>query len=550
MMRQRTSSSAIATATAAAILLLAAPACSAADGPDDTRPGTAPASAPRTPTAGQSRTPAAAPTPADSPPPPSRPPRAIPAVREFEPATGPGWRPTPGARVVTAAGAAGAGLADEARLLAGELDLGVAEGAAPGPGDIQLALAPKQPGGPESYTLTTRGGRVVISGPDQAGVFYGTRTLGQAVRADGFLGEGTVRDRPAKPQRGLHLDIARKSFTADWIEARVRELADLKLNQLALHFSDDQGFRIESTRHPEIVSTPHLTKAEVRRIVDLATRLHVTVIPEIDSPGHLGAVLRAHPALQLRDSQGRTVRGAVDISDPAAAKLVDELLREYLPLFPGRPWHLGADEYQALVYRNPEASFPQLAAAARQRYGAGATVGDLATGWLNDRAAVVAGAGRQPKAWNDGFFHGSKAAADPAIEVEYWTGKEIGARPPLDYLNAGRRLVNLNDEYLYYVLGQPNDFTYPTGRRIYREWTPLVLRGTAPVPARWADRILGARLAVWCDLAGAQTQAQVAAGIRLPLAALSQKVWDARTPTRTWTAFTALADELRRPPGP
>lgn len=72
-----------------------------------------------------------------------------------------------------------------------------------------------------------------------------------------------------------------------------------------------------------------------------------------------------------------------------------------------------------------------------------------------------------------------------------------------------------------------------------------MLRGTAAVPATYGDRILGARLAVWCDLAGAQTQAQVAAGIRLPLAALSQKLWDPRTPGLDWTSFKTLADRLQ-----
>lgn len=538
----------IATATVAALVSLAAvPGCTS---------GTAAPGDPRAPapistgastgvpagSAAPGTTPAAAPSPTPSQP-LSTAPRTVPAVREHVPARGPGWRPAPGARVVVPP-ADRAALADEGRLLAGELHIGYAESAAPGDGDVELALGAKGSGAPESYTLTVRDGRVRITGPDEAGVFYGTRTLKQEVSGGGSAPEGTVRDAPAKPQRGLNLDIARKYFTPGWIEDRLREMADLKLNQLGLHFSDDQAFRIESATHPEIVSTPHLTKAQVREITGLAARLHIAVVPEIDSPGHLGAVLRAHPGLQLRDVQGREVKGAVDIADPAAAKLVDELLREYLPLFPGGIWNLGADEYQALVYRDPQTSFPQLAAAARQRYGPTARVADLATGWLNDRAAVVRGAGRAPAAWNDGFFTGGAVQPARDIQVEYWTGKEIGARPPLEYLGEGRKVVNLNDEYLYYVLGQPNQFTYPTGRRIYEQWTPLVLRGTAAVPARYDGQVLGARLAVWCDLAGAQTPDQVAAGIRLPLAALSQKLWDSRTPALDWPAFKALADRL------
>ncbi|MFB8078337.1 glycoside hydrolase family 20 protein [Streptomyces sp. NPDC056013] len=468
-------------------------------------------------------------------------PRTVPAVRDHEAARGPGWKPAAPAGVVVAANSAG--LADEGRLLAGELGIPYRGTAAAGPGDVELALGGT--GARESYTLTVRDGRVRITGPDEAGVFYGTRTLKQSVKGTGAMPEGVVTDAPAKPQRGLNVDIARKFFTAGWIEDRLREMADLKLNQFGLHFSDDQGFRIASDSHPEIVSAQHLSKAEVRRILALAQSLHITVVPEIDSPGHLGAVLRAHPDLQLRNVQGVPRQGAIDISKPASAQIVDDLLREYSALFPGGWFHVGADEYQALTVRSPSASYPQLATAARQKYGPQAGVQDLAEGWLNDRAAVVRTAGKTAKAWNDGFFRGGVVTADQRIEVEYWTGKEIGARPPAEYLAEGRKVVNLNDEYLYYVLGEPNQFTYPTGRRIYEQWTPLVLRGTTPVPARYAPQILGARFAVWCDLAGAQTPAQVANGIRMPLTALAQKVWDARTPTLTWEQFRTLATQVR-----
>lgn len=470
----------------------------------------------------------------------SKAPATIPSVRTHEPARGPGWRPGPGAGVVVAKGSEA--LADEGRLIAGELKLGY-RGAVPArAGDVELALAGK--GGRESYTVLTAGGRVRITGAGEAGAFYGTRTLKQAVKSGGAMPEGVVRDGPDRPQRGLMIDIARKHFTAGWIEDRLREMADLKLNQLGLHFSDDQGFRIASDSHPEVVSSRHLTKAEVRRIVDLAARLHITVIPEIDSPGHLGAVLAAHPQLQLRDAAGRSVRGAIDIGQPASAQIVDELLKEYADLFPGAYWHLGGDEYQALVRENPEASFPQLAAVARREYGPQARIQDLATAWVNDRAAVLRPKGKTLKAWNDGFFRGGVVTVDKDIEVEYWTGKEIGARQPAEYLREGRRMVNVNDEYLYYVLGQPNEFRYPTGRRIYEQWTPLVVRGTQPVPRKYSDQILGGRFAVWCDLSQSQTQEQVARGIAMPLAATSQKLWDPRKPTRSWQSFQQLARTL------
>ncbi|MFE9838053.1 family 20 glycosylhydrolase [Streptomyces sp. NPDC005551] len=473
----------------------------------------------------------------------SQTPRTIPAVREHTPARGPGWRPAASGRVVVDDG----GLEDEGRLLAGELKLSYAGETKPGSGDVELSLngAGDKGADPESYTLTVKNGQVTVAAPTETGVFYGTRTLKQEVHGGGTAPEGVVRDEPAKPVRGFMLDTARKHFTARWIEDRIRELGDLKYNQLGLHFSDDQGFRIESDSHPEIVSKEHLTKAEVRSILALAASRHITVVPEIDSPGHLGAVIAAHPGLQLRNAQGTATRGAIDISQQASADIVDDLLNEYAGLFPGAYWHLGADEYQALTVANPAASFPQLATAAANTFGSGASIADLATGWLNDRAELMRGHDRTVRAWNDGFFRGGKVQADDDIQVAYWTGKEIGARPPAEYLGEGRKVINYNDEFLYYVLGEPQTFVYPTGRRIYEQWTPLVLRGTSPVPAKYDDQILGATFAVWCDLSRSQTQEQVAAGIRLPLAAMVQKTWDPGRPPLSWADFQKLADGLR-----
>ncbi|MGX1132685.1 hexosaminidase [Streptomyces glaucescens] len=500
----------------------------------------------RLPSAGQSARAPASPEPSPTPTPSrsyplSSAPDTIPAVRAHTPARGPGWQPERGYRVVVS----DAGLEDEGRLIADEL--GVTYGGRKGDlkaGDVRLALNDDEGADPESYTMTVRGGRVTITAPDDAGVFYGTRTLKQAVRGGGSAPEGVVRDEPAKPQRGFMLDIARKHFDAGWIEDRVRELGDLKFNQLGLHFSDDQGFRIQSDTHPEIVSEDHLTKAQVRKIVELAESRHITVVPEIDSPGHLGAVIDAHPGLQLRNAQGVAARGAVDISDPDAAEIVDDLLNEFAGLFPGTPWHLGGDEYLALTASDPEASYPQLAAAAREAYGAGATVADLATGWLNDRALTVRVHDRTPRAWNDGFYAGTSVKADEKIQVAYWTGKEIGARQPVEYLSAGRQVINYNDEFLYYVLGEPQTFVYPTGERIYEQWTPRVLRGTEAVPERYDGQILGGTFAVWCDLAGSQTQEQVAAGIRMPLRATVQKLWNPGEPSLSWAEFRKLADRL------
>ncbi|MEU5208041.1 glycoside hydrolase family 20 protein [Streptomyces sp. NPDC020742] len=493
-------------------------------------------------------------------------PQVIPAVRDFRRADGRGWRPSKGARVVVPAGAQ-SNVADEARLMAQDLGgLPVVYGdETVQPGDIEVKLSGKNKGAAgnnlpvsgtaeEAYTLTARDTRLTLTAPTDAGIFYGTRTVKQAVHAAGGLPEGTIDDRPDRPQRGMSLDNARKPFTQGWIEDRLHEIADLKLNQFQLHFSDDQGFRIQSDTHPQVVSADHLTKAQVRQIVLLARRLHISVVPELDSPGHLGAVLAHYPDLQLRNASGRVITGAIDISNPKAGPLIDSLLKEMSELFTnpkGAPayWHLGGDEYQALMSSSPSTTYPQLARAARQKYGPNGTIEDLTTGWLNDRQKTVEGQGKNRiEAWNDGFFASPAISADKNRMVDYWTGKEAGKRPPEAFLREGRNVLNFNDEFLYYVLGEPNQFVYPTGQRIYESWTPLVIRGTGPVqvPSSMTgpDRIPGARFAIWCDRSQAQTQQQVAAGIHLPLAALAQKTWHPGKPALSWADFKALAQRV------
>ncbi|GAA2340981.1 hypothetical protein Scani_13280 [Streptomyces caniferus] len=489
-------------------------------------------------------------------------PQVIPAVSEFHRADGRGWRPSKGARVVVPAGEK-SNVADEAQRMANDLGLGIVYSDQPvRPGDIEVKLTgknsdnnvPVESSADQAYTLKAAGTKLTLTAPTDAGIFYGTRTVKQAVRAAGGLPEGTIDDRPDRPQRGMSLDNARKPFSQNWIEARLREIADLKLNQFQLHFSDDQGFRIQSDTHPEIVSPDHLSKAQIRQIIALARTLHISVVPELDSPGHLGAVLDHYPALQLRNVQGRVIPGAIDISNPKSAPLIDSLLKEMSELFTnpkGAPayWHLGGDEYQALMSSSPATKYPQLARAAQKKYGSRGTIEDLTTGWLNDRQKTVEAKGKnRVEAWNDGFFTGGVVSADKNRMVDYWTGKEAGKRDPAEFLREGRNVMNFNDEYLYYVLGEPNQFVYPTGQRIYQSWTPRVIRGTRPVavPANMTgpDRIPGARFAIWCDRAQAQTVQQVAAGIRLPLAALAQKTWDPRTPALSWTDFKALANRV------
>src|SRR5687768_13454024 len=197
-------------------------------------------------------------------------PETVPAVRAWSGVSG-AFRLRDDARVV-----ARKPLRREAKLLARDLKVGT--GRTPRRGDIVLKTGRR--GGEEGYVLRIRR-RAVIRARTAAGVFYGGRTLVQLLE-DGRAPKGTARDRPRYSERGLMIDNGRQFFTREWLTERIKELASLKLNLLHLHFSDNQGFRIESETHPEIVSDPHLTKTDVRKLVRVARRHHVTIVPELD----------------------------------------------------------------------------------------------------------------------------------------------------------------------------------------------------------------------------------------------------------------------------
>ncbi|MDX6312963.1 MAG: hexosaminidase, partial [Streptomyces sp.] len=133
---------------------------------------------------------------------------SIPAVRAYTPTAGGTWHPGPGTRVVAPAGSA---VEDEARLLASELGVPYANGPAR-QGDVSLSLGWVNDN-PESYEMTSSAAGITVRGTTDAGVFYGTRTLLQVLRAKGGFPAGVIQDRPDRPQRGLMVDVGRKYFT-------------------------------------------------------------------------------------------------------------------------------------------------------------------------------------------------------------------------------------------------------------------------------------------------------------------------------------------------
>src|SRR5206468_3736970 len=150
--------------------------------------------------------------------------------------------------------------------------------------------------------------RATIRARGKAGLFYGAQTLAKLAGArsiDGAPRAAPTRavpcvhidDSPRFAFRGMHLDVARHFFDKTVVERYVDLLAFYKLNVFHWHLTDDQGFRLRLPSHPELATEPAFSQDEVREIVSYARDRFVTVIPEIEMPGHARAILASHPEL-------------------------------------------------------------------------------------------------------------------------------------------------------------------------------------------------------------------------------------------------------------
>ena len=224
----------------------------------------------------------------------------------------------------------------------------------------------------DAYTFQSSADRILISGKSAAGVFYGVQTLlqllpaavyGDTVQAGLDLAIPALRisDKPSLDRiRGLHVDLARHFRTLDELRTIIDCMAMHKLNTLHLHLTDDEGWRVELEAYPHLTavgaignkSNPEapaafLTQDDVRDLCAYAKSRYISVIPEIDMPGHMGAAIKSYPELksatELRDP-GKVMR--IDEQGQAFAKAV---LREIDGLFQPGYIHIGCDEVNVFV---------------------------------------------------------------------------------------------------------------------------------------------------------------------------------------------------------
>jgi hexosaminidase len=231
--------------------------------------------------------------------------------------------------------------------------------------------------GAEGYELAVTGAGVVIRAHHHAGLFYGVQTLRQlmpaaveyrAARPRPLLRVpgATVVDTPRFAWRGAMLDVARHFFDVDDVKRYIDLLALYKLNRLHLHLSDDQGWRIEVTSWPnlalhggssEVGGRPggFYTQADYAELVRYAQEHYVTIVPEIDMPGHTNAALASYPELNCDDVAPPLYTGirvgfsALCVEREVTYRFIDDVVREIAALTPGDWFHIGGDEVERLT---------------------------------------------------------------------------------------------------------------------------------------------------------------------------------------------------------
>lgn len=229
----------------------------------------------------------------------------------------------------------------------------------------------------EGYVLTTTAEGIHIDGQTENGVFYGIQTLRKAIpaKADNasiLIPAGEIKDEPRFPYRGMHLDIGRHFFPLEFIKKYIDLLALHNMNTFHWHLTEDQGWRIEIKKYPKLTEigsmrnrtvigrntdeydhTPYggfFTQEEAKEIVKYAQERYITVIPEVDLPGHMLAALTSYPELGCTGGPYEVCPDwgvfpdVICIGNEKAMQFLEDVMAEIVEIFPSEYIHIGGDE--------------------------------------------------------------------------------------------------------------------------------------------------------------------------------------------------------------
>ncbi|MHB9055552.1 MAG: glycoside hydrolase family 20 protein [Paludibacteraceae bacterium] len=225
----------------------------------------------------------------------------------------------------------------------------------------------------EAYTLLVNSKEIIISANSETGLFYGIQTLLQLITSENNIPSVNISDYPRFSYRGMHLDVSRHFYSVDFIKKHLNMMARLKINKFHWHLTDGPGWRLEIKKYPLLTQVAawrtyekwkdwwamsprkyvdirngqkayggFYTQKEARDIVKYAAERHITIIPEIEMPGHSEEVLAVYPQLSCVGEPYK--QSEFCIGNEQTFTFLQNVLKEVMAIFPSKYIHIGGDE--------------------------------------------------------------------------------------------------------------------------------------------------------------------------------------------------------------
>lgn len=429
----------------------------------------------------------------------------------------------------------------------------------------------------EAYVLDVTPARVVISASTPAGAFYGLETLKQLLPADIYrqaplpdakwtVPAVRIEDAPRFEWRGAHLDVSRHFMSKEFVRKYIDLLARHKFNRFHWHLTDDQGWRIQINKYPRLTEVascrdstlvgryvrdpakrvydgkPHCgfyTQDDVREIVAYAAERMITVVPEIEMPGHAQAVITAYPFLSSRPDTTVGVLKSWGISpfilnpSDSAVSFMQDVLVEVLALFPSKFIHVGGDEAPKDQWKaNPDIQ-------ARIRLLGLKDEHEMQSWFIRQMDAFLNSKGRRLIGWDEILEGGLAENAT----VMSWRGMQGG----IAAAKAGHDVVMAPVSHTYFDYYQSRD----------QKNEPLAIGGFIPLDTVYAfepippelseeeaRHVLGAQAQVWTEYILTPKHVEYMAYPRLT--ALSEVVWSRKDQRDFVNFLQRLSVHLKR----
>lgn len=415
---------------------------------------------------------------------------------------------------------------------------------------IELAVSPNVKEA-EGYLLTVNQKGVTILGGSAAGVFYGIQTLRKAVKKGPIMNPVIITDAPRFTWRGMHLDCSRHFFSVDFVKKFIDLLALHNMNRFHWHLTDDQGWRIEIKKWPKLISVGskrsgtiigtnsdiddgipyggYYTQDEAREVVAYAAARHITVIPEIDMPGHMLAALASYPELGCTGGPYQVghywgvYKDVLCVSNQRVYQFVEDVLTEIMDIFPSEVIHIGGDEtptdkwLQCPRCQALQKQLPAPQQAAEDFEPLTSKLSPLQAHFTKKVFDFLTSKGRRALGWDE-ILDGSPQSA----MIMSWRGTEPGAKAA----ETGHDVVMTPTTYCYFDYQQVKDTQFEPSRcggfiPIEKVYSLDPAPDSLSVTAR--EHILGAQANLWAEYMTNEAMVEYQALPRM--SALSEVQW-------------------------